>query len=134
MQSHTVGYTHFELGTLLCSVSLDGIYPQGVCETRRDSATGVTTAPVFSPIMLFFVKVKPAMVEVGISEHTDFEVITVMHQESPGLWLHSPGPAGHWYEPPFRQDVLTVILGVSSVCNSAPINRSIHNPYQQCQP
>lgn len=65
--------------------------------------------------MLFFVKVNPPMVEVGISEHTDFEVFTVMHQDSPGLSLHSPGAAGYWYEAPFRSDVLTVILGVSSV-------------------
>ena len=52
---------------------------------------------------------------VGISEHTDFELITVMHQDSPGLWLKSPGHGAEsrWYQPHFRPDVLTVILGVS---------------------
>lgn len=37
-----------------------------------------------------------------------------MHQNNPGLWLRSPGAEGCWYEMPFRQDVFTVILGVSA--------------------
>lgn len=37
-----------------------------------------------------------------------------MHQNRPGLWLRSPGAEGSWYEMPFRQDVFTVILGVSA--------------------
>lgn len=53
------------------------------------------------------------MREVGISEHTDFEVVTVMHQKSPGLWLRSPGAEAHWYELPHRPELFTVILGVS---------------------
>ncbi|CAN0470524.1 unnamed protein product, partial [Ectocarpus sp. 8 AP-2014] len=53
---------------------------------------------------------------VGISEHTDFEVFTIMHQETAGLHLHTPsrGPLPRWYKLPFRHDTLTVILGVSA--------------------
>ncbi|CAM9896131.1 unnamed protein product [Ectocarpus fasciculatus] len=54
-----------------------------------------------------------APIDVGISEHTDFEVFTIMHQETAGLHLHTPqrGPSPRWYELPFRRDTLTVILG-----------------------
>ncbi|CAM9236594.1 unnamed protein product [Discosporangium mesarthrocarpum] len=51
------------------------------------------------------------MPEVGISEHTDFEVVTVMHQDMEGLSLRQPGEGGNWFEMPSRPDVLTVILG-----------------------
>ncbi|CAB1106131.1 unnamed protein product [Ectocarpus sp. CCAP 1310/34] len=63
---------------------------------RRSERNGVTTP-----------------VDVGISEHTDFEVFTIMHQETAGLHLHSPsrGPSPRWYKLPFRHDTLTVILG-----------------------
>ncbi|CAN0233911.1 unnamed protein product [Ectocarpus sp. 4 AP-2014] len=52
-------------------------------------------------------------VDVGISEHTDFEVFTIMHQETAGLHLHTPsrGLSPRWYTLPFRHDTLTVILG-----------------------
>ncbi|CAM9649993.1 unnamed protein product, partial [Ectocarpus sp. 12 AP-2014] len=52
-------------------------------------------------------------VDVGISEHTDFEVFTIMHQETAGLHLHTPSrsPSPRWYKLPFRHDTLTVILG-----------------------
>lgn len=60
-------------------------------------------------------KVATAPVDVGISDHTDFEVFTIMHQQSAGLHLHTPsrGPSPRWYQPPLRPDTLTVILGVS---------------------
>ncbi|CAM9835296.1 unnamed protein product, partial [Hapterophycus canaliculatus] len=52
-------------------------------------------------------------VDVGISEHTDFEVFTIMHQESAGLHLRTPsrGSTTRWYQLPFRYETLTVILG-----------------------
>ncbi|CAM9663171.1 unnamed protein product [Scytosiphon promiscuus] len=52
-------------------------------------------------------------VDVGISEHSDFEVFTIMHQESKGLHLRTPSRRrlARWYQLPFRQDTLTVILG-----------------------
>ncbi|CAN0271954.1 unnamed protein product [Pylaiella littoralis] len=54
-----------------------------------------------------------APIDVGISEHTDFEVFTIMHQESAGLYLCAPsgGYPPRWYQLPFRHDTLTVILG-----------------------
>lgn len=65
------------------------------------------------PALCFFaMTLNVQVVEVGISEHTDFEVLTVMHQDSPGLWLLSP-LTKRWYEVPCRPDLLTVILGVS---------------------
>lgn len=60
------------------------------------------------------VKAPSAPIDVGISEHTDFEVFTIMHQESAGLHLCAPsgGSPPRWYQLPFRHDTLTVILGV----------------------
>lgn len=57
----------------------------------------------------------PPIVEVGISEHTDFEVITIMHQDSPGLWLHSTA-LQDWYKVPCRPKVFTVIIGDMVEC------------------
>eukprot|EP00903_Cladosiphon_okamuranus_P015918 g14703.t1 len=58
-------------------------------------------------------RVSSAPIDVGISDHTDFEVFTIMHQDSPGLYLRSPsrGPSPHWFQLPFRYETLTVILG-----------------------
>lgn len=45
----------------------------------------------------------------GIAAHTDFEVITFIHQTAPGLEVRSP--AGVWQQVPVRPDQWTVLLG-----------------------
>lgn len=46
--------------------------------------------------------------DVGIAAHTDFECITLLYQDSPGLEIRSP--AGHWYEAPAAPGRLVVLL------------------------
>lgn len=45
----------------------------------------------------------------GISAHTDFECITLIHQTAPGLEVQ--GPAGEWRQAPAEPGQWTVLLG-----------------------
>ena len=45
----------------------------------------------------------------GISAHTDFECITLIHQTAPGLEIQTP--AGEWVQVPVEQGSWTVLLG-----------------------
>ncbi|MBD2059538.1 isopenicillin N synthase family oxygenase [Oculatella sp. FACHB-28] len=47
-------------------------------------------------------------VKVGISSHSDFEMLTIMHQNAPGLQLLSRG--GEWVDVPVIPDAFSVIL------------------------
>jgi isopenicillin N synthase-like dioxygenase len=47
-------------------------------------------------------------VKVGISSHSDFEMLTVMHQNAPGLQLMSR--SGEWIDVPVIPDAFSVIL------------------------
>ncbi|MBD2000182.1 isopenicillin N synthase family oxygenase [Leptolyngbya sp. FACHB-541] len=50
----------------------------------------------------------PEGVKVGISSHSDFEMLTIMHQNAPGLQLLSR--AGEWVDVPVIPDAFSVIL------------------------
>lgn len=61
-------------------------------------------------------KVSSAQVDVGISEHTDYEVFSIMHQDSAGLQIRTPSRGttpGTWHQLASRPDTFTVIIGVS---------------------
>lgn len=45
----------------------------------------------------------------GISAHTDFECITLIHQTAPGLEIRTPG--GGWLQVPVAHDQWTVLIG-----------------------
>lgn len=45
----------------------------------------------------------------GISAHTDFECITLIHQTAPGLEIRNP--AGQWVKVPVQADQWTVLVG-----------------------
>lgn len=45
----------------------------------------------------------------GISAHTDFECITLIHQDAPGLQIQTP--AGEWLQVPVAPGQWTVLLG-----------------------
>lgn len=45
----------------------------------------------------------------GISAHTDFECITLIHQTAPGLEVQTP--AGEWIQAPVRPGQWTVLIG-----------------------
>eukprot|EP00752_Nemacystus_decipiens_P005424 g4916.t2 len=99
-----------ETGSLNMSLLRTLRYPAGDAQQQR-----VNPQPENNPKRRRSTRkrVSSAPVDVGISEHTDFEVFTIMHQDSAGLHLCTPSraPSPHWYQPPFRYDTLTVILG-----------------------
>ncbi len=45
----------------------------------------------------------------GISAHTDFECITLIHQTAPGLEIQAPG--GEWLQAPVQEGQWTVLIG-----------------------
>lgn len=55
------------------------------------------------------VQAVPGDVSTGISAHTDFECITLIHQTAPGLEVKSP--AGEWLQVPVARGQWTVLIG-----------------------
>lgn len=92
----------------------EAVYPLVSQMLRQDMGflAGRASSQVLNTLRLLNYPPNPAPadgVNQGISAHTDFECITLIHQTAPGLEVKTP--AGSWLRVPVAQGQWTVLIG-----------------------